>query len=156
MPGTARALPKIGRLASGPVLATIGFMTDDAPKPVGAAKPSGGAERRRTQRAPVEMWVEELTGDSQVFRRAGNLSRGGIYLDKTIPIPVGTTVRLRFTLPGDTRPLEVDGVIVSIDPTLELGMGVKFQELSDADAERIDRWVYRALTPVEVIPTGNK
>lgn len=107
-----------------------------------------GAERRRSQRVPVEMWVEELAQDERVFRRAGNLSEGGLHLDKTIPIPLGTHVTLRFTLPGDAAALEVEGEIVAIDPDEELGMGVKFTNLSADGQRRVKHYLDRALTPV--------
>ena len=66
-------------------------------------------ERRGRPRIPLEMWVEETTGSERYFRRAGNLSRGGLRLEHTIPLPVGTNVNLTFTLPGDKTPIEVTG-----------------------------------------------
>jgi uncharacterized protein (TIGR02266 family) len=94
------------------------------------------------------MWVEELLDGSQVFRRAGNLSRGGMYLDQTIPIPIGTRVRLRFTLPGDNTPIQVNGEIASISATDSLGMGVRFVEIDQDAQTRIDGYLTRAITPV--------
>jgi uncharacterized protein (TIGR02266 family) len=105
-------------------------------------------ERRTSARVPIEMWVEELLDGSQVFRRAGNLSRGGMYLDQTIPIPVGTRVRLRFTLPGDTKPIHVNGEIASISSADSLGMGVRFVEIEAEAQSRIDAYLSRAATPV--------
>ena len=117
----------------------------------GSGSGRGNGERRRSARVPVEMWVEEITEEAQVFRRAGNLSSGGIYLDKTIPIPVGTTVQLRFTLPGDQAPIQVTAAIVSIDATEELGMGVKFVELPQDARDRLEAYLTRALTPIEIV-----
>lgn len=114
----------------------------------------GGRERRSSARIPIEMWVEELTDEGVIHRRAGNLSTGGLYLDKTIPIPVGTTVELRFRLPGEgseVAALTVVGVVVSIDPTKELGMGVKFVKVPPAAQARLDGYLHRALTPIEVV-----
>lgn len=105
-------------------------------------------DRRTSARLPIEMWVEELTDGSQVFRRAGNVSRGGMHLDHTIPIPVGTTVRLRFTLPGDNSPIVVSAEIVSIATNNVLGMGVKFIGVDAVTQNRIDAYLLRALTPV--------
>ena len=51
------------------------------------------------------MWVEETTDEERYFRRAGNLSRGGLRLEHTIPLPLGTVVNLTFTLPGDEAPI---------------------------------------------------
>ncbi len=101
-------------------------------------------DRRAGNRLPLEMWVEEIGETSQVFRRAGNLSRGGLYLDRTIPLPVGSRVRLRFTLPGDSQPVLVLGEIVSISPTDALGMGVKFVQIGDDAQGRIDAYLARA------------
>jgi uncharacterized protein (TIGR02266 family) len=105
-------------------------------------------DRRTSARLPIEMWVEELTEASQVFRRAGNVSRGGMHLDHTIPIPVGTKVRLRFTLPGDNTPIVVTAEIVSIATNNVLGMGVKFLEVEPITQNRIDAYLLRALTPI--------
>ncbi len=107
-----------------------------------------GHERRRSQRVPVEMWVEEVTEEERVFRRAGNLSEGGLHLDKTIPIALGTIINLRFTLPSDPDPFDVKGEVVAIDPDEELGMGVKFMDLPADIRGRIKRYLDRALTPV--------
>src|SRR5215471_17646306 len=100
-------------------------MRDEQQGQVGGTSNSD-RDRRTSARLPIEMWVEELTDGSQVFRRAGNLSRGGLHLDHTIPIPVGTRVRLRFTLPGDNDPILVTAEIVSIATAHVLGMGVHF------------------------------
>lgn len=94
------------------------------------------------------MWVEEVADDHRVFRRAGNLSTGGLHLDKTIPIAVGTPIKLRFTLPGDAEAIEVQGDVVAIDADEELGMGVKFTTLTPAAAARIEHYLTRALTPI--------
>ena len=108
----------------------------------------GEAERRRSQRVPVQMWVEEVADRHRVFRRAGNLSSGGLHLDKTIPIAVGTSIKLQFTLPGDAEAIEVQGDVVAIDADEELGMGVKFTTLTPEAAARIEHYLNRALTPV--------
>jgi len=105
------------------------------------------SERRQSLRVPVEMWVEEVAEGHRVFRRAGNLSTGGLHLDKTIPIAIGTHINLRFTLPNDPDPVTVDGDVVSIDANEELGMGVKFRSLSVEAAARIDHYLKRSLTP---------
>src|SRR3954464_1314963 len=92
----------------------------------GASGPSGDSERRGGPRIPIEMWVEETTDSERYFRRAGNLSRGGLRLDPPIPLPLGTVVNLTFTLPGDAAPVTVSGEIVSTAGPDALRMGVKF------------------------------
>lgn len=92
-------------------------------------------DRRRAARAPLDLWVEEEKGNELYFRRTGNVSLGGIYFEQTIPHALGTTVRLRFALPGNPALIEAQAEIVNT-PQLKdgLGMGLQFTELS-AEAE---------------------
>ena len=102
-------------------------------------------ERRSNRRIPVEMWVEEVRGRDYYFQRSGNLSVGGMYLDKSIPHPRGTTVQLKFTLPDETEPICVDGEIVGEPEVERLGMHVRFTNL-EADSlvhERVIAFVAR-------------
>ena len=101
-------------------------------------------ERRGGPRIPIEMWVEETTGSERDFRRAGNLSRGGLRLEHTIPLPVGTKVNLTFTLPGDQTSVAVSGEIVSAAGPEELRMGVKFVDPSPEARAQIDAFLARA------------
>jgi len=105
------------------------------------------AERRRHARMPVEMWVEDVTDGGVVHRRAGNLSKGGLYLDQTIPLPIGSKVKLRFTLPEESAALTVNGQIVSINSRDRLGMGVKFTDVDISVQQRIDNFIERSITP---------
>jgi uncharacterized protein (TIGR02266 family) len=98
-------------------------------------------ERRASQRIAVQLQVVETHEDSTYFQRAGNLSAGGLFLEGTMPHPPGTKVRLRFTLPRDERPIEVNGEIAAPKKDEELGMGVRFTDLSDGDRERIERFI---------------
>ena len=120
----------------------------------GAALPESAGERRKSARMPVEMWVEDLTDGGVVHRRAGNLSKGGLYLDQTIPLPIGSKVKLRFTLPEDTLTVTVTGQIVSINSRDRLGMGVKFVDLEPPVQERIDTFIERSTTPALGVQTG--
>ena len=101
-------------------------------------------ERRGGPRIPIEMWVEETTGSERYFRRAGNLSRGGLRLEHTIPLPVGTKVNLTFTLPGDKTQVAISGEIVSAAGPEELRMGVKFVDPSPEARAQIDAFLARA------------
>lgn len=100
-------------------------------------------ERRNGPRIPLEMWVEETTDHERYFRRAGNLSRGGLRLEHTIPLPLGTVVNLTFTLPGDDVPVNVAGQIVSNAGPDDLRMGVKFLNATQAAQGKIDAYLAR-------------
>src|SRR5258708_35406352 len=76
-----------------------------------------GKERRRTMRVPVQMFVEESPLEpggpaATYFQRSSNLSPSGMFLENTVPHPVGTRVALQFTLPGDGSPIRVQAEIV--------------------------------------------
>lgn len=100
-------------------------------------------ERRNEVRIPLEMWVEEATQNERYFRRASDLSRGGLRLNYTIPLPRGTMVNLTFTLPGDSAPITVAGEIVSTATPNELRMGVKFVGLRGDCQARIEAYLSR-------------
>ena len=110
-------------------------------------KPNDNTERRSSERISVELWVEQSSTREVYFQRGTNLSTGGIYLEHTIPMPRGTEVRLVFTLPGDGESLVVRGVIVNVGESVnELGMGVKFVDLSAANQVRIKAFVQQTLS----------
>ncbi|HEY7957546.1 MAG TPA: PilZ domain-containing protein [Polyangia bacterium] len=102
------------------------------------------SDRRTGARIPVKMWVEESSAGGLYFQRAANLSEGGIFLERTIPHPIGTMVSLQFTLPDEAEPLRVRAEIVNAAAAeAELGMGLRFVELAEPEAERIRRFVAR-------------
>lgn len=88
-------------------------------------------ERRSMDRIPIEMWVEEQTGNALYFQRTTNISSGGLFFSQTIPHPVGTSVHVKFTLPGTRKPIEAEGEIVSATVGDKLGMGLKFLKLNE-------------------------
>ena len=79
--------------------------------------------------------MEEEKGDELYFRRTGNVSIGGVYFEQTIPHALGTVVRLRFALPGETqRMIEAQAQIVNTPSSKDgLGMGLKFLSMGEAD-----------------------
>lgn len=88
------------------------------------------------------MWVEEVGDNSLYFQRSANISIGGLFLEKTIPHPPGTRVKLQFTLPGDKEPLEVVGEIVHGEEFGDrLGMGVKFVSLPKAVHQHLEKFI---------------
>ncbi len=95
---------------------------------------SGGDEKRRQRRVPIELWIEAERQGELYFQRASNLSEGGAFFTQTIPLPVGTRVALKFTLPGESHEIACQGEIVTAK---DLGMGVHFLGLAEADRTRI-------------------
>jgi uncharacterized protein (TIGR02266 family) len=98
--------------------------------------------KRREERIPVDLWIEVSREGDLYYQRASNLSVGGAFFAQTIPLPVGTRVALKFTLPGDEHEISCEGDIVSAK---ELGMGVAFVNMADADRARLDRIIERVV-----------
>ena len=120
-------------------------MGEEQKKSTGDEQSGVTEERRSAERIPVEMWVEESTDRELYFQRGANISVGGIYLERTIPHARGTVVNLQFTLPDETAPIKVKGEIVNVgEHSTELGMGIKFLDLSEPDRDRIQQFVHRA------------
>jgi uncharacterized protein (TIGR02266 family) len=103
------------------------------------------SDRRTQTRVPVEMWVEEEADNAVYFQRSANLSSGGLYLENTVPHPVGTRVRLRFTLPGDQAVITTNAEIVKTEAHSTLGMHLKFLDLPADASERIERFISTTL-----------
>jgi uncharacterized protein (TIGR02266 family) len=104
---------------------------------------SNAVERRRESRVVIDLWVEEHSDDALYFQRATNLSTGGLFLERTLPHAPGTVVQIDLRLPGEPAPLRVKGEVVSAQ-TRELGMGLRFVELTDDARARISEYLRRA------------
>ncbi|MEE8410633.1 MAG: PilZ domain-containing protein [Myxococcota bacterium] len=104
-----------------------------------------GKDRREEIRVPLELWMEEVSGDDVYFRRTGNVSIGGVYFDRAIPHSLGTEVTLKFALPGDKEMVVARGQVVSAAGSNDgLGMGVKFISVEGDGQKRIRSYI-RAL-----------
>jgi hypothetical protein len=99
---------------------------------------AGDADKRKQRRIPVELWIEAERAGELYFQRASNLSVGGAYFTQTIPMPVGSRVSLKFTLPADQHEIKCFGEIVTAK---DLGMGVSFLDLKETDRARIEKLI---------------
>lgn len=103
------------------------------------AIPGAMQERRNATRAALIAAVEviEVATGTRLSARTSDLSRTGCYIDTLNPTPVKTAVRVRFTHQGEE--LDFPGHVVYVSPGL--GMGVRFDDLTPAQFNVIDRWV---------------
>ena len=95
-------------------------------------------ERRGLRRIPVELWVRQEVEREVCLCRAADLSVGGMQFDYGLPHPIGTQVKLRFSLPGAPRPIEVAAEVVAASwtgrtPTTNL----RFIDLRDQDRRHL-------------------
>jgi uncharacterized protein (TIGR02266 family) len=101
-------------------------------------------ERRTEERVNIRIWVEERVGETVYYQRSANISRGGLFLEGTIPHAPGTRVRLSFSLPGEDAVLDVEGEVVPAVAGQE-GMGIKIVDIRDEDSDRLDAFVKNRL-----------
>ena len=72
--------------------------TQPAPKPA----PKPGKQRRNSVRTMVEFPIKYRIGNKRTMEASANdISTGGLRLMTAEPLPIGTLVELRFTLPGN-------------------------------------------------------
>jgi uncharacterized protein (TIGR02266 family) len=101
---------------------------------------------RTTPRIPVKFRVEIEEGTPEKALTCINLSEGGLYLRTLEPLPGGSILHIKFTLPHDTEPIEVTAEVVrtlSLGAQLEAepGMGLHFIDIPENTLLRIRNFV---------------
>jgi uncharacterized protein (TIGR02266 family) len=103
-------------------------------------------EQRNTFRAPVRMRVEIEEGAPAKVLTSVNISEGGLYLRTLQPLPGGTVLHIKFTLPLDNAPIELEAEVVrtlplSVQFETEPGMGLRFLDASEDTLLRIRNFI---------------
>lgn len=103
-----------------------------------------GAERRRSDRFPIDFFVQEVLEERTFLHPAINLSTDGIYLivsDDRKAIDGDQAMRLEFNLPSGAS-IRATGVVAWVDDRGgQLGVGIRFTELSADDRETLNAFV---------------
>ena len=92
---------------------------------------------------PVEI---DYTPEIPVTAQIADLGEGGALVVTPNPLPAGTGLRYKFSLPNDPNPIEGQARVVREEQTL--AMAVEFQGLSQEDQERIKFFVASVLFKV--------
>ena len=104
--------------------------------------------QRQAERHDLEIAVD-LESDSNFYTGlTQNISTGGLFIATHQIKRVGDHVRLKFSLPGSPRPVEVDTEVRWIRENSSLhrtdgasGMGVRFINMSGDDAKAIQAFI---------------
>ncbi len=106
------------------------------------------AQQRKYLRAPmIILNIIQADGNKAFFGYGKNISRGGLFIGTVNPREPGSRFQLEIPLPAPIlKILQCQCEVVwnrqfSKTSTLEPGMGLKFLDLDDTDADLIDRWV---------------
>ncbi len=97
--------------------------------------------RRSEERVTINKEFESF--DAFIHEYVTNISRSGVFIRSKNPLPVGTTVNLKFTvIMDDIETIEGTGEVVrtELDPP---GMGVVFNEVTKYSGDLIDRLLSR-------------
>jgi uncharacterized protein (TIGR02266 family) len=103
-------------------------------------------------RVPLEVDVRLGLQQCEIWGRARNISRGGIFVEAEASAEPDTEVQLEFLLPDETDTLSPTAKVVwrrFQSPTVRPGLGLQFLKLDRDVAKRLDDYVYeRAATQV--------
>jgi type IV pilus assembly protein PilZ len=97
------------------------------------------SERRRFDRAPIELKVEYKRVNTFFADYTKNISRGGTFIGTERPLAIGTEFIFALGIPQLEEPLRLTGKviwIVKVDDSSKAnpaGMGIEFQYADDAE-----------------------
>ena len=87
-------------------------------------------EKRIHPRAPVELKVDYKRVNSFLADYTKNISRGGTFIGTDKPLPIGTRLRFRISVPDVAVPINLTGEVAWIAPAGSApGMGIRFVDL---------------------------
>ena len=92
-----------------------------------------GATGRRFARYPVSLWALETHSEGSYFHHVQDLSLGGFFIRKAIPIPVGTELNLLLELPTGNRINATGRVVHAVVSDDRCGNGVELGVLTRED-----------------------
>ncbi len=104
------------------------------------------SENRREQRLPVEVKVDYRTVGSFITDYSKNISKGGVFINTSLPLPVGERVRLRLTLPDGDAPFALDGIVKWVSTLRDrdrhpAGMGIEFVDFDEEVKAKLEALV---------------
>ncbi len=97
--------------------------------------------RRTSERVTINKEFESY--DAFIQEYVTNISQSGAFIRSKNPLPVGTTVNLKFTvIMDDIKTIEGTGEVVRVD-TDPPGMGVVFNEITNYSKDLITQLLSR-------------
>ena len=99
---------------------------------------------RRLLRTITKIEISLEKNGQFLLGRSINISATGMLIEVDRMLPQDGPVRLHFYLPGDPRPLQIMAQVLRAEFSGALSKyGLRFVDPSDADRERISRFVHR-------------
>jgi type IV pilus assembly protein PilZ len=100
-------------------------------------------DKRAAERLPIRMLVEYESSEDFLIDYTANMSIGGMFIQTSNPLEVGTRFRLRFRIPGRDEPVDTIGEVCWVltpeeAGCMQPGMGVRFEELAAKDRNAVE------------------
>src|SRR4051794_842192 len=95
--------------------------------------------RRSSPRVVLGIPIQYRYGNTIAAALTLNLSHGGIAIRTTSPLDAGSTIKVRFRMPGTKKDVDAEGRISWSDR--RVGMGVQFEIVEPANQTVIDAFV---------------
>ncbi|HEX7671311.1 MAG TPA: TIGR02266 family protein [Polyangiaceae bacterium] len=108
---------------------------------------SDGSDRRRADRAPIELRVEYKRLNTFFADYAKNISRGGTFIGTERPLDAGTEFVFALDLPTLAEPLRLRGRVMwttTLDEASKAnpaGMGIEFQYATEEERRLLEKSV---------------
>src|SRR3954464_4075162 len=95
--------------------------------------------RRSSPRVVLGIPIQYRYGNTIAAALTLNLSHGGIAIRTTSPLDSGSTIKVRFRMPGSKRDIDAEGRVAWSDR--RVGMGVQFETVEATNQTLIDQFV---------------
>ncbi len=96
------------------------------------------SDRRYDRRVPIDV-VHDGVPIAAVTR---NISLGGIFIESEVGLPFGARVALKFRIPTQSEPIEVDGQVrwQEVEDGAVRGIGIRFEGLRARDVWALNKF----------------
>lgn len=112
--------------------------------------PSGGSrEDRVDHRVPIQLLVDYRSGGNYLFDFCRDMGTGGVFIETSKPLPVGSDMELTFTIPDSKETLRTSGKVIWSQAPIQdrgdisVGMGVQFTNFSEVNRKTLDQFISR-------------
>lgn len=109
----------------------------------------GGADMRENHRIPIQLLVDYRADGHYLFDFCRDLGAGGVFIQTTKPLDLGSHIDLTFTIPDSKETLMAKGSVIWVQPVMkgrpELtpGMGVQFTGFTAEQRKLLEDFVTR-------------
>lgn len=149
-----------GPMDTGELLLALATIIDkkDAPIPKRTTR-SREQERSHPRFSPIVIPATVSLSGAVLDGLLTNLSAGGTFFHGNELPPAKSECRLRFTLPNETSPIEVEAFVAWVRPegdSTRRGAGISFREVSPEAGERIGSYLERYRKLAEEVKSEKK